>query len=197
MNRNIILGAGTGRCGTMSLAKVLNNCKGANITHEMGPILPYKKDYDVYKEYLDNILSKEGKYVGDVSGYTRNYIEDFIRDVPNIKIIWITRENDKTIRSMKAKEDINLFADDTSHPFSKTRPNWTNLSKNKAIELFVKVGNEIAEELMHRFPANFKVFYIEDLNSKEGQDKIFNWCGIPKKDRVYTANSRYNAVLNQ
>jgi len=197
MNRNIILGAGTGRCGTMSLAKVLNNCKGANITHEMGPILPYKKDYDVYNKYLDNVLSKEGKYVGDVSGYVRNYIEDFIKDVPNVKIVWITRENEKTIRSMKAKEDINLFADDTSHPFSETRPILDQLSKEEAIEAFVNLENMRAEELMHRFPGNFKIFHVNELNSKEGQDKLFEWCGIPKKDRNYTANSRYNAVLNQ
>jgi len=195
MNRNIILGAGTGRCGTMSFARVINNCKSTNITHEMGPILPYKKDYDVYKEYLDNLLRKEGKYIGDVSGYTRNYIEDFIRDVPNIKIIWITRDNEKTINSMKKKEDIDLFADDTSHPFSKTRPTWTHI--NNATEIFVEVENKRAEELMHKFPANFKIFDVEELNSKEGQDKIFDWYEIPKKDRVYTKNSRYNVGLNQ
>jgi hypothetical protein len=42
MKQSIILGIGTGRCGTASLAKVLNRQAEANCSYEEPPLLPWR-----------------------------------------------------------------------------------------------------------------------------------------------------------
>ena len=42
MTQRIILGTGTGRCGSFSLARLLNQQPGVQVSHEDPPLLPWE-----------------------------------------------------------------------------------------------------------------------------------------------------------
>lgn len=196
--QKIIIGCGTGRCGTVSLSKLLSNCSNSNIPHEMKPIVSYDFNRMIYERFKFNILTNFKKYVGTVAPYARNVIEYLINDFPDIKIIWITRDREKTIKSfIKATEEHNLWSNDCKHPFGEAVPSYNELTREEAIKKFVNEENNRAIKLENDYPNNFKIFNVEDLNTKEGQNKIFDWVGIEQEDRNYLDDCRYNQVLNQ
>ena len=58
-NRRLVLGIGTGRCGSHALAELLNHQPDANVTHEQPPLL----DWQPYSYAKLNELASEGKTV--------------------------------------------------------------------------------------------------------------------------------------
>ena len=67
-NKKIIFGLGTGRCGTMSLSKLLSHQKNSIISHELGglPWLSWKKD----KNFKFSATRK--KILAIAAGYNNN-----------------------------------------------------------------------------------------------------------------------------
>jgi len=76
--RTVILGTGTGRCGTRSLS-VLWSCHAqAAVTHEEGPTLPWTPTKNSIRhagEWLRAIQSRDARVVGDVAHAWLPYIE--------------------------------------------------------------------------------------------------------------------------
>ena len=198
MKNNIILGCGTGRCGTMSLAKLLNGCKESNIEHERGTVLPWiidsKKWISVYKE----INKLEGKYVGNVSFFYLNYIKKAIEDL-GAKVVILKRDKKKVVESFIDRGGgYNHFTQNkNTHKFDICFPKYEGLETRKAYEKYWIEYNKIAKELQEKYPENIKIFSVDKLNSKKGQDSIFDFCNIEKEDRVYLENTYHNTHLNQ
>ena len=89
----IVIGLGTGRCGTRSLAKFLTQ-NGVKATHER-----YKLFWNPEKE------SRWGKIIGriepDVAYYWLNYVDLIIDRYPGAKFICLKRKKEAVIASYK------------------------------------------------------------------------------------------------
>jgi len=101
--KKFIFGLGSGRCGTMSLAHLLNHQQKSFFTHEQRPILPWVKSMDQFKIYTHEILERREDFVGDVSFYLLPYIRDLIKIHESVKFIIIKRDKEETVNSYIAK----------------------------------------------------------------------------------------------
>jgi len=123
----IIIGLGTGRCGTQTLARLLNMQKSALITHEKNPhtiswigsddvILSNIQEFEQaiktgkpelsithfatnknIQEKMDSI--KSVKLVGDVAFYYLPYVRLILKKNFNIQFICLQRDEEETVNS--------------------------------------------------------------------------------------------------
>lgn len=185
----LIIGIGTGRCGTHSLAKILDSQKDAGITHELGdqPYLKWKNDPKISNVILH--FRKEGttkKFFGDVSFYYLNYLEEILREFPDAKIVSIKRDPDSTVASyMKWTEGRNHWKEHTGIRWRKCV--WDDcypkyeLDKKESIQQYWKDYYLKVDELSKKYPSNFFHLNMEDLNSEKRVEDLLDFCGFESK----------------
>jgi len=103
INKKLIIGLGTGRCGTKSLATLLNAQENSNVTHEDPPVLPWEFDEKAAQDKLESLLKRDADFVGDVSFSYLNYIEWFKRNYDNCYFIYIYRDFNSFVKSWMNK----------------------------------------------------------------------------------------------
>lgn len=212
---NLVFGIGSGRCGTHSLAKLLNLQKGFDVTHEFGekPALPWvysKEDFDFYfNETKLKHNSFPEKYFGDVSFYLLPYIKKIIFKNPSCKIICLKRDKESTIKSFELKtikrnhwqeHDGSFFKKDIwDRCFPKYTANSNSIteSKKRAIGLYYDEYYSVAQNLEKRFPENIKIFDTDSLNSEHGITSILSFIGIPQDKMVIKSKIKIKARRNQ
>ena len=82
--KKVVFGLGSGRCGSASLAYLLNEQKGALVGHEMGPILPWNtEDMSGIQFRWEQLQHQSHLYpiVGDVGIYYLPYIPMLMRSL--------------------------------------------------------------------------------------------------------------------
>lgn len=184
----MIIGCGTGRCGSKSLAGLLE------INHELKPLLPWYYRESLYEKKWKQLL-KEG---GDVSMSYLNYLPKFIED-HNAKVVCMMRDKQETIDSFMRKSARNnhwMNHDgerwEYDPVFDDVFPTMEADSKRDAIADYWDLYYDRAEKLLKKYPDNIAIFNIETLNSKKGQDKIFNFAEIPEDQRNYKVGIKLN-----
>ena len=198
----IVIGMGSGRSGTKSLAKLLDEQDNAKVTHEYGEPLHWDlnelhwqlwedrldkwKDARIRKEWINQV-----KINGDVASWYLPYIEKVIQDnfdglkTPilglDIKVIVLKRDKDEVIESFDEwTGQGNRWQEkggdwpEYDHAFP-TYPD--GLSKREAIGQYWEDYYETCEWL-EDVTDFVKVFDIDVLNSKEGQQEIFDFLGV-------------------
>lgn len=183
-----IIGLGTGRCGTHSLAKVLNGQEGSLITHEIGdsPVFPWKKDEEVLYRFFRGVEGMEAHYchVGDVGFYHLPYIEDYIeRWGKDVKIVTIKRDMLETIKSyLKWTEGRNHWMEhpNGSNPdiWDQCYPKYDVENKESALESYWLDYYARVEELDKKYPGQFYLMDMYDLNDKQKVLELLKWCGF-------------------
>jgi len=172
----IIVGAGTGRCGTKSLAVLLG------VTHEMKPILSWKGD-EYFERRLEKWKQQDG-VVGDIASVYLPYMEKY----DGFKKIILKRDKQDTVDSfMRHSGSFNNWQETgATRPFyGRFFPNYSDeLSKREALEKYWEDYYERAEQVAEVFP-------LETLNSEEGQDKVFSYLEIP--NHTHTIPCKYNS----
>ncbi len=180
----IVIGAGTGRCGTKSLSILLDNCKDSAVTHESPPILPWSVS-ERFESRLETMQESDHAIVGDVASSYLPYMEEY----DGFKKIVLKRDKQETVDSFMRHSGPRNNWQERGY----TDPKWfdffptysDDLTKKEALEQYWEDYYERAEEVA-------KVFPLETLNSEEGQDNIFNYLKIPKELRNYTLPCKYN-----
>jgi len=205
----IVIGMGSGRSGTKSLAKLLDEQDNAKVTHEYGEPLHWDLNqlhWQLWEDRLDewereNLLDKgyfreEEKIKGDVASWYLPYIEAIARGSDKshleyinseeywayyLKVIVLKRDKDETIESFDEwTGQGNRWQEkggdwpEYDHAFP-TYPD--ELSKREAIGQYWEDYYETCEWL-EDVTDFVKIFDIDVLNSKEGQQKIFDFLGI-------------------
>lgn len=182
----LIIGCGMPRSGTGSLAKLLNKCKNVRVTHELQISLPFKFNRIKLREKIKFIEELKGDIVGDVAHYYLNYIEELIR-YHKAKVLIMKRDKRKVMRSIKSL-GWNPYIQ-KSVPGSEAFPFYAK-NVDTAAGFHWQEYYEQAEKWKNRFPGKVLIVDIEDLNSKEGVKKIFDFCEIPEEDRKYKIGIR-------
>jgi len=110
--KRIIFGLGSGRCGTSSLAYLLNAQEGALVSHELSPILPWDFDQNGIQFRWDQLNHQAGTYpvVGDVGIYYIPYVSFLISSLNTLlseshvfKFIILKREKEAVVESYVRK----------------------------------------------------------------------------------------------
>ena len=101
----LIIGLGTGRCGTRSLAKLLDSHDEISAGHEQKYML-WDPDAKVADKFLRKLLNNGSKLSADVGFYWINYVDHISDNYPGTKFICLKREKEKVIESFM-RGDVN------------------------------------------------------------------------------------------
>lgn len=183
-NRPVIFGVGTGRCGTKSLATLLNLQTSTKISHELGKPLPWNY---CEKSLFDKIgeINSNNK-MGDVAFYYLNYIPKLIDTFSgNIRIIGLKRDMNSTVKSYLnhtrgrnhwRKHNGILWKKDKV--WDKAYPKYTVWNKTRAISKYYKDYYTELDRLVEIYPQNICIFDTRELNLTDGIHKILEFAGV-------------------
>jgi len=199
MTKKYIIGFGTGRCGTKTLASLLNGCKNVNVSHEFRERgdrdyrLSWKFNAKEARTRVENLKKLEGNLVGDVAHYYLNYIPHLREKFGNdIKFVNLFRPSEEVYNSFlrKTKKTHWIPKDHPkwkSHePWTRTFPQYSDVTDNEH-----GLNNYLRDYYITSYTFGCiytnQIFYIEtkDLNKKEAQKRLFDFLEIPEEDRVY------------
>ena len=185
--RKLILGCGSGRCGTYSLQRLLNKQKDASITHEKHQ-LPWVVDEKSMVHHLLQIMSGDASTVGDVGLYWLNYLPWLTSFVPQVRIICLMRDKEETVASFRQRiPDRNIlvlpeskhFEPDTKFEHGRWRmfPKY-DLPRKDAFAKYWDDYYETARDWRRSYATLFLLTPMDDLNSEEGQRRMLEFAGI-------------------
>ena len=199
-DKQFVLGIGTGRCGTKSLAVLLDAQKDVTVYHELADrstirhygdkILPWIPDYNKAILRLDSLRRIPGRVVGDVAFYYLNYIYFFKEHLPNLKIIVMEREKDKVVSSYIAKTPgRNHWCSYESECWKSGRyheDRWDKAypkidyakTKEEAIGIYWELYKKRVDALELEFKDDIIRINVNDLNKETTQEKLFNFIGL-------------------
>lgn len=180
MNKQLIIGLGSGRCGTVSLRDLLIY-QGVDATHEI-TLMPWECNYDLCNNVIEKVLNRNSHMVSDIGYYYLPYITYLIKRQPLIKCICLKREQAEVVRSFLNFSRYNYW----SKPFNReetkwdaTFPTYDNKSKSDGISLYWEEYYRTIESLANKFPDNIQIFDInETFNEEAGQKKLFKFLNI-------------------
>jgi hypothetical protein len=197
MEKILIIGCGTGRCGTTSLARFLNLQKTALFSHELEYLSPRflpiwgqnKKEILNHLEQLLITGDRESlKYVGDVAMFYLPYVNDILQKWPNTIFICLQREENKTVDSFMKKtttEDFWRVPINHQNTWSDVYPKFVGASsKKESIKMYWNFYYKEAYRLSLKFPHSFYLISTEELNTEKGMKDILLKCNIQPVDQI-------------
>lgn len=210
------IGAGTGRCGTQSLAYLLDGCTSVDVKHENKPHIPYG-DYSKFlikrhkRNWLERGRNKNPNHIGDVAFYWLYCLYDVI-DIwsGKVKILFLKRDREETVESYDKYTGKKHHWQEHDGDYWVKDPVWykefpkfevsSDLDKKeqkkqslfKYYDFYYDKVNDILnkKDKIDNFDA--ELFPMDKLNNKQGQEDIFDFYEIPEKNRRYRNKCKYN-----
>jgi hypothetical protein len=189
MKKNLVIGLGTGRCGTVSLSLILDLQKNAVFSHESKAFLPWKFSETAILKKIKALLSKKGNFVGDVAFFYLPYVEYILANNPRAKFICLKRDKKETVESYSKKtKGRNHWMEHGGGKWKKDAqwddcyPNYKTNFKERALEMYWEDYYGSIKKIMKKHPNNVLLLDMESINKLEGIKKILSFCGFPKKD---------------
>lgn len=184
----VVIGLGSGRCGTRSLAELLNLQPDSLVTHEALP-MPWNRKPDVTSLMIGKLLERTTNIIGDIGYYWINYVEDLLSARSEAKFICLKRDRQEVIDSMwDFTRGLNV------HPTD----DWFRMYPRYSADLKEAVGfmwdhyYAIADRLQIKYPENFVSFSMHRLNTETGVKSILDFAGIPKGEQVIKVGIHLN-----
>lgn len=201
--KQILLGIGTGRCGTVSLATLLNQQEDAAITHESRPLLPWEKDMSILQRKIQGLLRRDATFVGDVAFYYLPYVKDILHLYPSCKIICLSRDKEETVQSyLKKTRGRNHWMQHNGSSWKKDPtwdvcyPKYTTANKQDALRLYWEDYHQKVLTLCREHPENIKLFQMNDaLNTAQGQQELLSFLGFQPQAQKLHVGMKRNALV--
>ena len=215
VNRCLVLGCGTGRCGTVSLAKFLNCHQHVSVLHEGAAserthhVVPWYNGENQLWSWLSELESVRGdaRWYGDVGPYFLPYIPLILEKYPTARIICLERHRKEVIKSYLNKTmgrnhwyrhgGIGWQEDAEWDP---AFPKYDEPDKSMALGLYWDQYHCAAMEYRARFAENFMLLPTDALNSSDGRRKILDFIdydGPGMFDGDFRDNKTYRSRLRR
>lgn len=191
----IIIGLGSGRCGTVSLAHLLNLQQHCHASHECvgpgdwyGAFDPLK---DVVTKHTDGNL-----FSCDVSLYNLPHVDNYIKAFPNVKFIILRRNISDTVESFMSKtvgrnhwqahNGIEYKPCDWDTAFPKFPAENKECAIGKYWHMYYSACAKID-------PSRCFWFETDKLNNKDACIEMLEWCGFsnPKYKLIHLNERKY------
>ncbi len=208
MDQRIVLGIGTGRCGTNALAHFLNQQPEFDVTHEQWPLLPWTSRFaaDLIRERFARIRrQRTARVIGDVASFYLPYLDEALKLERDLRVICLKRPRDDVVRSFGDWLD-KVHPLPTNHWAQQPAPGWYHepvytrmfpqydlQDRAAGIARYWDEYYARAADLAARHPQNFRIVDMATaLNTPEGQREILRFVGIPDDRHVLAENTRSN-----
>ena len=187
--RHVVIGLGSGRCGTMSLAVLLESQDGVVCTHELGRPFPWNGSAWLVGHRLSHVITDAGEndIGGDIAYWYLpqvDHIHDFLDG--EVRFVCLKREREACLKSMKNWNSwlgINPYQ---THNASKWRrsiwdvtlPTFDFCTIESAMEKYYDGYYQLAEHFEEAYPGKFKIFDMDDLNTDDGVRGILDFVEV-------------------
>lgn len=193
MDYKLIIGAGSGRCGTTSFAHFLNAQEGAIVSHERNAKrLPWEKgQQEAFRSRLKRQGRKSGaKYFGDVALQWTNSLVEWVDEGARVVVLKRDRSEfiESFIRKSRRRNNWQRRKDGgtPNAPWFNCFPKFPGPSKREALgQYWDHVYTELVPAAVEQVgPGNILVVYVDVLNNERGLKRILDWVGIDPDDQV-------------
>lgn len=200
--KKFIFGVGSGKCGTVSFAKLLELNKVA-ATHEKF-FMPWEYDCMAGFKGIAYLYYREAEYVADSAFYWINYIELIRSYVPSPKVVCLKRDRDEVVNSwMSYNDPRNYWTSPSSKYWGEPEdsidirmmmfPKYDLPKKDAIIEYWDEYYRK-AEYWQSKYPEILKIYSMHDvLNTEDGQRDMFKFVGM--ENPIISLNKKYNEQL--
>lgn len=196
----LVIGLGSGRCGTQSLAHLLDKQSAAKVYHErVDHEIRWHGSEQEIQTFLDEAVAQdEFQLIGDVAFYYLPYVEAILAYQPKVKFICLQRDCTETVVSyMQKTEDRNHWMEHDGRVWQLSRwdecyPKYAVPDKKSALTLYWYDYYFTATRLQALYPQQFQLFPMTALNSKAGQHAILAFLGIPEAQMRFAVGLRVN-----
>lgn len=203
--KRIVIGLGTGRCGTDSFARLLNEQKDFKAFHEHFFLQWDERDVVSAVLLFNHLLAQRGsRFVADVAFYWIRHVEKLIPLIPKTKFVCLWRERQEVIDSFDEHSKLrNYWTSPTSKHWDERDENVLDfmmlsfpqydLPKREAIGAYWDDYDRMSRRLEKHFPGNFMRINMKDaLNTEEGMKRVFDFIHLPEDCRVYCTGLQTN-----
>jgi len=183
MGERILIGLGTGRCGTSSLARLLSLAENCRVGHECKfgrQRLTWPPSESAMEAVLGFLEGSERPVSGDVAFYYLPCARWIHRRRPDTRFICLRRDREETIESYMEKTEgrdhwsmLSLGVD----PWDSKYPKFRTANKRTAIGMYWDMYYAEASR-MEREGLQIKTFEMEALNEERGVAAIMNFAGL-------------------
>jgi hypothetical protein len=192
-----VIGIGTGRCGTMSLALLLGGGRDCTVSHEKNArteALPWEFDPERARAKLEKLVGLPGVLSGDVALYYLNYVEFFLERVPDLRVVHIYREKESVVRSFLEKtagRNHWMPNDPAARPdpvWDKCFPKYPDAaSKAEAVARYYDEYILAVARLMTKWADRILSCNVAHLNNVHQQSLLFDFLEVPEASRRFGA----------
>jgi len=208
------VGIGTGRCGTKSLAILVDACKHTDVRHEHFLTSWYDPEESVIQDMIA-FLQGDDELRGLVSLSYLPLVDRLRKEIPDLKVIHMTRDREKVVESfMQAHRKISRLLYSTRelaekdanrqtelhkwlHPLAGSWTIFPEFSCNTDTDIYITT--EESYQMYWDFYINevtkldnVFTFPMEGLNSNVELDRLFVYLEIPEEDQVFLDTRQYN-----
>lgn len=204
-NGTLVLGIGTGRCGSTTLSALLNAQASASVSHEHVPLLywnaPTSADSFHVRRFRE--VSKHFTIYGDVAHWWLPRVEELISTFPNVRVISLKRDKAATIKSfLKIKGGIgrgaiNHWADHDGSFWRKNiwdrcYPKYEMNSLEDCLGAYWDDYYDTVGRLIDKYPKAVCEVATEDLSQPDTQRHLLSFVGVDESQQKILAGLHKN-----
>lgn len=199
----LVFGLGSGRCGTKSLATLLDSQPGAYVTHERWHReMAWTGSERVVLELARRLQRSGAALAGDVAFYYLPYVQMIARN-RDIRFVCLKRDRLSTVKSFLRK--VGRGHRWIHHNGARWRrdPVWDKCfpkediaDRAEAIGAYWDQYYDTAEKLQRQLAGRFLIVPVEALNSRRGQREILSFVGVSEFQQLLRIGMRLNAGIS-
>ncbi|MBI1246209.1 hypothetical protein GC197_00005 [bacterium] len=198
---NLVLGIGTGRCGSTTLAAIFSELDDCISTHENPPAIfwePRKEQVEFHFRRIEMLRSRY-QVVFDGSHWWLNVLDQVFQHYPTAKAVGLYRSTDSCVKSFmrikrKGPNSINHWMEPgcplwVANPWDPMYPSYPIPSedevgpnrtwKEEMIRRYVDQYNTALRAWHERAPDRVFLLAMDELNDRDKLSELSAWLGIP------------------
>jgi hypothetical protein len=183
------VGIGTGRCGTLSLAVIVNACKNCFVSHENEKFLmPWDSDPKM-NDLIEYLQPKNAGLWGDVSLTHNPRIYKLRQHIPDLKVVCLHRPKKEVVDSWKrwcCGDCLTIDRNNRSTQDKTWQARFPQFDTDDPEEGWGKWW-ELYENMTLEISNAFHI-QTKELNSDNKLHELFNYLEIPHQDRIFVPN---------
>jgi hypothetical protein len=211
----LVIGLGTGRSGSASLARFFGAQPGAFFAHEgayarpralrytFGVILPWEPSAAAFAGWQAGLerAARGAAFYGDVGSYFLPYVGRILEARPEARFVCIERDRAEVVASFLRKSaGIDPWRAGAARrsAWDPAFPSLAAASKAAAIGSYWDLYRARAALEAQRRPERFRIFSFARLNERATQEEMLDFAGFPREGRRYRmprANGAHPAGL--
>lgn len=172
-----IVGLGTGRCGTTSLATLISRQPGWNCAHERKPFLSWEREPHWDRHFIDRRTN-----YADVGFYYLPYVEKLLVRYPEMQFLCLQRDRADTIASFcrVRPPGTNWFSStpDALNQWDRAFPKFNCVRFPEAVGKYWDAYYACAAQFEEEYPDRFRIIATEDLNDPAAVEQMLRFAGI-------------------